>query len=116
MLRNMLIAIIRIETISFVLLVSARFFNVATEKSVETSTIRIINGLMFSGTARTVIVLPHVPQLYSTPPTFLDVCVAIRIKNKMGEKGHQFISGFLNKITLPKDIKMIVDVDPLDIL
>ena len=36
-------------------------------------------------TARTVIVLPHVPQLYSTPPTFLDVCVAIRIKNKMGE-------------------------------
>ena len=32
------------------------------------------------------------------------------------KKGHQFISSFLNKITLPKDIKMVVDVDPLDIL
>lgn len=40
----------------------------------------------------------------------------ILIKNKMGEKGHQFISSFLNKITLPKDIKMVIDVDPLDIL
>ncbi len=40
----------------------------------------------------------------------------IIIKNKMGEKGHNFISSFLNKITLPKDIKMVVDVDPLDIL
>ena len=40
----------------------------------------------------------------------------ILIKNKLDEKGHKFISSFLNKITLPKDIKMIVDVDPLDIL
>ncbi len=40
----------------------------------------------------------------------------ILIKNKMAAKGHQFISSFLNKITLPKDIKMVVDVDPLDIL
>lgn len=38
------------------------------------------------------------------------------IKNKMGEKGHQFISSFLNKITVPKDIKLAIDVDPLDIL
>lgn len=40
----------------------------------------------------------------------------IIIKNKLGEKGHQFISSFLSKITSPKDIKMSVDVDPLDIL
>lgn len=40
----------------------------------------------------------------------------IIIKNKLEEKGHQFISGFLGKITSPKDIKMTVDVDPLDIL
>lgn len=38
------------------------------------------------------------------------------IKNKMGEKGHQFISSFLNKVTMPKDIKLAIDVDPLDIL
>ena len=32
------------------------------------------------------------------------------------KKGHQFVSSFLNKIIMPKDIKMVVDVDPLDIL
>ena len=40
----------------------------------------------------------------------------ILMKNKLEEKGHQFISSFLNKITSPKDIKMTIDVDPLDIL
>ena len=38
------------------------------------------------------------------------------IKNKMGDKGHQFVSGFLGRITMPKDVKLTVDVDPLDIL
>ena len=40
----------------------------------------------------------------------------IIIKNKLEEKGHRFISSFLNKITMPKDIKLTIDVDPLDIL
>lgn len=40
----------------------------------------------------------------------------ILIKNRMEEKGHQFVSGFLNKVSAPKDIRMTVDVDPLDIL
>ena len=40
----------------------------------------------------------------------------ILIKNKLSHKGHEFISKFLDKITLPKDIKLTVDVDPLDIL
>lgn len=40
----------------------------------------------------------------------------ILIKNKMSSKGHQFISNFLNKIIMPKDIKLSIDVDPLDIL
>ena len=40
----------------------------------------------------------------------------ILIKNKLEEKGHQFISSFLSKINTPKDIRMTVDVDPLDIL
>lgn len=38
------------------------------------------------------------------------------IKNKLGDKGHQFVSSFLDKISYPKDIKMTIDVDPLDIL
>ncbi len=40
----------------------------------------------------------------------------ILIKNKLSQKGHDFISKFLDKITLPKDIKLVIDVDPLDIL
>ena len=40
----------------------------------------------------------------------------ILIKNKLDEKGHNFISSFLGKITMPKDIKRSIDVDPLDIL
>lgn len=40
----------------------------------------------------------------------------ILIKNKLSQKGHQFVSSFLNKIIMPKDIKLAVDVDPLDIL
>ena len=40
----------------------------------------------------------------------------ILIKNKLSQKGHDFISKFLNKITMPKDIRLAIDVDPLDIL
>ena len=40
----------------------------------------------------------------------------IILKNKSKEKGHQFISNFLSKITVPKDIRLTIDVDPLDIL
>jgi primosomal protein N' (replication factor Y) len=40
----------------------------------------------------------------------------IIIKNKLDNKGHHFISSFLNKVTMPKDVKLAVDVDPLDIL
>ena len=40
----------------------------------------------------------------------------ILIKNKLSQKGHDFVSKFLNKITMPKDIRLAVDVDPLDIL
>lgn len=40
----------------------------------------------------------------------------IIIKNKLDEKGHSFLSKFLNQITMPKDIKLTIDVDPIDIL
>lgn len=40
----------------------------------------------------------------------------ILIKNKLTQKGHDFISKFLGKITVPKDIRLAVDIDPLDIL
>lgn len=40
----------------------------------------------------------------------------ILIKNKMDKKGHFFISSFMQKIAMPEDIKLIVDIDPIDIL
>ena len=40
----------------------------------------------------------------------------IIVKNKLEERGHRFVTGFLSSIKLPPDIKMTVDVDPLDIL
>ena len=40
----------------------------------------------------------------------------ILIKNKLSQKGHDFISRFLSKISMPKDIRLAIDVDPLDIL
>lgn len=40
----------------------------------------------------------------------------IIIKNKIEEKGHSFISKFISKIKIPKDIKLSIDVDPMDIL
>ena len=40
----------------------------------------------------------------------------ILLKNKLHEKGHRFISKFFKTIKLPKDIRMAIDVDPIDIL
>lgn len=40
----------------------------------------------------------------------------VLIKNKLGDRGHRVILEFLRKIILPKDVKMVVDVDPSDIL
>lgn len=40
----------------------------------------------------------------------------ILIKNKLSQKGHDFVSKFLHNVTMPKDIRLAIDVDPLDIL
>ena len=40
----------------------------------------------------------------------------IIIKNKLNETGHRHILRFLRSIKLPSDIKMVVDIDPSDIL
>lgn len=40
----------------------------------------------------------------------------IIIKNRLEQKGHFFITSFVNKIIMPEDIKMIVDIDPSDML
>ena len=40
----------------------------------------------------------------------------ILIKNKLEEKGHFLISSFVSKIKMPEDIKLIIDIEPSDIL
>ncbi len=40
----------------------------------------------------------------------------ILIKNKLGEKGHFLITSFISKIKMPEDIKLVVDIEPTDIL
>ena len=40
----------------------------------------------------------------------------ILIKNKLEEKGRRFVLSFLSQIKLPEDIRLTVDVDPIDIL
>ena len=40
----------------------------------------------------------------------------ILIKNQLGEIGHKNILKFIKSINLPQDIKMVVDIDPSDIL
>lgn len=40
----------------------------------------------------------------------------IIIKNKLSDKGHQFIANFVKTIKMPKDIRFTADIDPLDIL
>ena len=38
------------------------------------------------------------------------------IKNKLGTKGHNIIGSFIKSIKIPNDIKIIIDVDPYDII
>ena len=38
------------------------------------------------------------------------------VKNKLGENGHRTILRFLRSIKLPSDIKMVVDIDPADVI
>lgn len=40
----------------------------------------------------------------------------ILIKNKDGNEGHSLITSFLRSIKLPADVKIVVDIDPCDIL
>lgn len=40
----------------------------------------------------------------------------IIVKNKIGQMGHRTVLRFLKSVNLPDDIKMVVDIDPNDIL
>lgn len=40
----------------------------------------------------------------------------IIIKNKLGKKGHYLISKFTQGLTTANDIKLVTDIDPIDII
>ncbi len=88
--------------------------NFRAEKSAQEITLRLNTIINKQGISERLIVLgptacviERIKGLYR---------FQIIIKNKMDEKGHMFISKFMNQITMPKDIKLTIDVDPIDIL
>ncbi len=95
-------------------LVISSINNFRAEKSAQEIAMRL--GLMIDkyGISERLEVLGPTPCVIERINSFYRF--QILIKNKLDEKGHNFISSFLNKITMPNDIKMSIDIDPLDIL
>ena len=95
-------------------LVLSSINNFRAEKSAQEIAMRLITMVEKFGLSERIEVLgptPCVIERINSQYRF-----QILIKNKLEDKGHQFISSFLGKIIMPKDIKLSIDVDPLDIL
>ena len=88
--------------------------NFRAEKSAQEIALRLSTVIDKQGVSERLIVLGPTPCVIEKIKGLYRF--QILIKNKMDEKGHMFISKFLNQITMPKDIKMTIDVDPIDIL
>lgn len=88
--------------------------NFRAEKSAQEITLRLNTIIDKQGVSERLIVLGPTPCVIEKIKG--QYRFQIIIKNKMDEKGHMFISKFLNQITMPKDIKLTIDVDPVDIL
>lgn len=84
------------------------------EKSAQEIAMRLCTMIEKYGTSERLIVLGPTPCVIEKIKGMYRF--QIIIKNKMDEKGHAFISRFLGQITMPKDIKLTIDVDPIDIL
>lgn len=84
------------------------------EKSAQEIALRLCSMIEKYGTSERLIVLGPTPCVIEKIKGMYRF--QIIIKNKMDEKGHAFVSKFLNQITVPKDIKLTIDVDPIDIL
>lgn len=88
--------------------------NFRAEKSAQEIALRLCTMIEKYGISERLEVLGPTPCVIERINSYYRF--QIIIKNKLEEKGHNFISSFLNKITMPKDIKLAIDVDPLDIL
>lgn len=88
--------------------------NFRAEKSAQEIALRLNTVIEKQGISERLIVLGPTPCVIEKIKGMYRF--QIIIKNKMDEKGHMFISKFLSQITMPKDIKLTIDVDPIDIL
>ena len=88
--------------------------NFRAEKSAQEIALRLCTMIEKYGISERLEVLGPTPCVIERINSYYRFQVII--KNKLDEKGHSFISSFLGKITMPKDIKLAIDVDPLDIL
>lgn len=88
--------------------------NFRAEKSAQEIALRLNSIIDKQGISERLIVLGPTPCVIEKIKGMYRFQVII--KNKLEEKGHMFISKFLNQITMPKDIKLTIDVDPIDIL
>lgn len=88
--------------------------NFRAEKSAQEIALRLNTIIDKQGLSERLIVLGPTPCVIERIKSLYRF--QILIKNKLEEKGHMFISKFLNQITVPKDIKLAIDVDPIDIL
>lgn len=88
--------------------------NYRAEKSAQEIALRLNTIVDKQGISERIIVLGPTPCILERIKN--EFRFQILIKNKMEEKGHFFVTSFLRQIQLPPDIKMIVVVDPNDIL
>lgn len=88
--------------------------NFRAEKSAQEIALRLSTIIDKQGVSERLIVLGPTPCVIERIKGMYRF--QIIIKNKMGEKGHSFLARFLNQISMPKDIKLAIDVDPIDIL
>lgn len=88
--------------------------NFRAEKSAQEIAMRLNDIIQKQGTEERLIILGPAPCILEKINN--EYRFQIIIKNKMDKKGHFFISSFLQKISMPEDIKLTVDIDPIDIL
>lgn len=88
--------------------------NFRTEKAALEIAMRLFEQVEKRGVSERLIILGPSPCVLSKIRG--EHRFQILVKNKLEEKGHMFVTSFLSKIKLPKDLRLIVDVDPSELL
>lgn len=95
-------------------LVAASKNEFRAEKLAQEIVLRLKTVIEKQGTSELIDVLGPAPCVISKIKD--EYRFQIIIKNRLGDKGHFFITSFIGKIISPEDIKLVVDIDPSDML